>query len=92
MPRTDEPGPIALRPAPRALDAASQEQVALALTLMTKFPLDGASAERAETARGIADALEALAAAEELTPELRRLCVRLQGIWAAFEAQHRPAG
>jgi hypothetical protein len=92
MPRTDEPGPIALRPAARALDAASQEHVALALTLMTKFPFDEAAAERAATASAIAEALEALAAEAELAPDLRRLCTRLKGIWAALEAQHAPAG
>jgi hypothetical protein len=92
MPRTDEPGVIPVRPASRPLDAASQEHVALALTLMTKFPLDAAPAERAATARSIAQALDDLAAIPELAPELRRLCKRLRGIWAALEAQNGPAG
>lgn len=92
MPRTDEPGPIPLRPAPRALDAAGQEHVALALTLMTKFPFDAGGAERAATAAAIAQALEALAADPGLTPELRRLCARLQRIWTALEGPQQPAG
>jgi hypothetical protein len=82
MPGTNEPSLIALRPTPRGLDAASQERVALALTLMTKFSLDGVAAERAPTASAIAQALHALEGEGELTPELRRLCARLQRIWA----------
>jgi hypothetical protein len=90
MPRTDEPGPIPLRSAPPTLDGASQERVALALTLMTKFTLDGPGAERAATASAIASALQALGTGTELAPELRRLCVRLQRIWAAIETQQDP--
>jgi hypothetical protein len=86
MPRPDEPSPIALRPAERALEAESQERVALLLTLMTKFPLD-APAERGATATAIAEALRALAGEPELAPELRRLCTRLQRIWLAPELQ-----
>ncbi|GAB3669288.1 hypothetical protein [Ramlibacter alkalitolerans] len=82
MPGTNGTSPIAVRPALRGLDAASQERVALALTLMTKFSFDGAAAERAPTAAAIAQGLHALADDGELTPELRRLCARLQHIWA----------
>jgi hypothetical protein len=90
MPATDAPLPIALRPAARGLEAASQQSVALALTLMTQFSVDDAAAERATTAASIGSALQALAAAPELTPELRRLCLRLQRIWAAVELQEEP--
>jgi len=79
---TDETSLIALRDAPRGLDAAGQERVALALTLMTQFSLGAELAERGATASAIASALEALEASAELTPELRRLCGRLQRIWA----------
>ena len=83
----DEPRPITVRPAPGGLGATSQERVALALTLMTKFSLDGEPAERAVTAAGIAETLQALACDSELTPELQRLCGRLQRIWAAVERE-----
>jgi hypothetical protein len=87
MPGTDEPSLIPLRAAPGAPDAASQELVALALTLMTKFPLDDDPDERTASASAIAGALRDLAARPELTAELRRLCVRLREIWAALEVR-----
>jgi hypothetical protein len=87
MPGTNEPSRIPLRSESRGLDAAGQERVALALTLMSKFALDGVRAERAATAAAIAQALDALAADAGLTPELRRLCARLQRIWAAVEQE-----
>jgi len=88
MPGTkDAPSPITVRATPGGLDATSQERVALALTLMTKFSLDGVAAERAATAAAMAETLHALECDAELTPELRRLCARLQRIWAAVERE-----
>ena len=87
MPRADAPSPIPLRTPSRPLPADSQERVALALTLMTKFPLDATAAERAATASAIADVLEALASGAGLTPELRRLCGRLQRLWSDLPAR-----
>ena len=81
----DEPSPITVRPAAGGLDATSQERVALALTLMTKFSLDDVATERAATAAALAETLHALACNSELTPELQRLCGRLERIWAAVE-------
>ncbi|HET8747123.1 MAG TPA: hypothetical protein VFM98_16110 [Ramlibacter sp.] len=89
MPGTDEPSPIALRAEPRGLDAANEERVALALTLMTQFSLGADVAERGATAAAIAGALQALAGSQELAPELRRLCRRLQRIWAAVAEGER---
>ena len=90
MPGTkDEPSPITVRPSLGGLDLTSQERVALALTLMTKFALDVVAAERAATAAALAETLHALDCDSELTPELRRLCGRLERIWAAVERQSR---
>jgi len=90
MPATDKPAPIPLRAAGRPLDSASQDSVALALTLMTQFALGPPGEDHGATASAIAGALQALAAGEELSPQLRRLCARLQGLWATIETRQQP--
>lgn len=91
MPAPGEPAPIPVRPAARPMEPASQDRVALALTLMTKFALDQRTDDRDATAAAIAGALEALGTGAELSPQLRRLCVRLHRIWAAVGSPPDPA-
>ena len=64
------------------LDARAQELVAVALTMMTRHALGEDEAERRESAGIVADALRELEARDDLVPELRRLCGRLQRLWA----------
>ena len=64
------------------LEPRAQELVAIALTLMTRHALEHDEAERGESAGIVADALHELAGRDELVPELRRLCVRLERLWS----------
>jgi len=64
------------------LDARAQELVAVALTMMTRHALGEDEAERRESAGIVVDALRELEARDDLVPELRRLCGRLQRLWA----------
>ena len=70
------------------LDARAQELVAVALTMMTRHSLGEDEADRRESAGIVVDALRELGAREDLVPELRRLCGRLQRLWSA--AASRP--
>ena len=89
MRATDEPNVIPFRRAAEGPGVASQDLVAVALTHMTRFSLD--PADRAASAAAVAEALQGLSAQPELSPELRRLCGRLQALWAATQrAQEGP--
>lgn len=55
--------------------------MAVALTMMTRNALGDDEAERRESAGIVVDALRELQAREDLVPELRRLCRRLQRLW-----------
>ena len=64
------------------LDARAQELVAVALTMMTRHALGEDEGDSRESAGIVVDALRELGAREDLVPELRRLCGRLQRLWS----------
>lgn len=69
------------------LDARAQELVAIALTMMTRHSLGQDEADRRESAGIVVDALRELGAREDVVPELRRLCGRLQRLWGVAAAK-----
>lgn len=74
--------PIEVRAAAACLDSYVQALLATTLTLMTASVHASTELERASMLHTIASNLQELAQREELEEEFRRLCGRLQQVWA----------